>query len=668
MTTWIAGPNQLDPLGDSDNLSQAGKKKNYAKVGSGRPSSLMYTYGPGAIMDLPHFTVTPSGFDAWERIWSRRDGAPHVHAPKLLDAVRRQLGPQVHELRPFPHEPEVGPFDDEGRDLGVPAVVFPQWLRCTGCNKLAPLSSFEYRNTNPYRPDEARFDHDGCPGFAKGAKGGGSRRSLALPARYLLACTNGHLDEFPYEAWVHGGKRCNDACFPALNMTESTFSRGAGASIQCASCGARRSMSEAQGPAGQKKLPACRGRFAHLDAFDPVPCEAASTLLLIGASNLWFPILQSVIVLPMDAGERQQNLADRLRVLVEDLADWAGNLKLLRKHLKDELDLTGVPDEDLAVAVDEAMAEPEIDPPEGCSWTQVDLMGPEWIYLKQGVSGQYHEDEASGLTLSARTLDPGLPAAISRVLAVDSLRKASALLGFTRIDELDRVDDEPRRRVALSLEKPSWVVATLDRGEGIFLELDEAQVKEWETRVEASELWSLHRAAHRRNFSNRLSGTATVLNPDSRFRPARYWLLHTFAHVLFREMAMESGYGAASISERIYAWQGSDKHAPAAGLLLLTTSSDSDGTLGGLVQLSEPQRLRRLVHHALRRASRCSSDPACARRTPRFPEDFLHGAACHCCAMASETSCERANRFLDRRFLINLPGDEDRLGFFEVPQ
>ena len=65
---------------------------------------------------------------------------------------------------------------------------------------------------------------------------------------------------------------------------------------------------------------------------------------------------------------------------------------------------------------------------------------------------------------------------------------------------------------------------------------------------------------------------------------------------------------------------------------------------------------------ALDRATRCSSDPVCARRTPQDPEDFLHGAACHCCVMASETSCERANRFLDRRFLIDLPGSE--LGFF----
>jgi len=96
--------------------------------------------------------------------------------------------------------------------------------------------------------------------------------------------------------------------------------------------------------------------------------------------------------------------------------------------------------------------------------------------------------------------------------------------------------------------------------------------------------------------------------------------------------------------------------------MIVTTASDSDGTLGGLVQLSEPARLEQVVSTALYRATRCSSDPVCARRTPQDPEDFLHGAACHCCVMTSETSCERANRFLDRRFLIDLPGSE--LGFF----
>lgn len=204
--------------------------------------------------------------------------------------------------------------------------------------------------------------------------------------------------------------------------------------------------------------------------------------------------------------------------------------------------------------------------------------------------------------------------------------------------------------------KPTWTVATEDFGEGIFPQLDESAVAAWEARVETSELWTAHQEAHRRNYRNRHSETAENVDPDTRMPAPRYWLVHTLAHVLIRALAMNCGYSAASLSERLYAWPERDGRPPAAGLLICTTASDSDGTLGGLVQQSEPDRLERTVHSALVKAGRCSSDP------PQNPEDFLHGAACHCCVMASETSCERANRFLDRRFLVDLPGS--RVGFF----
>ena len=97
-------------------------------------------------------------------------------------------------------------------------------------------------------------------------------------------------------------------------------------------------------------------------------------------------------------------------------------------------------------------------------------------------------------------------------------------------------------------------------------------------------------------------------------------------------------------------------------MLLTTTASDSDGTLGGLVSLSQPNRLADILDQALHAMTRCSSDPVCARRVPKEPEDFLHGAACHCCTMVSETSCERANRFLDRRFVIPLPDTDGGTG------
>jgi hypothetical protein len=46
------------------------------------------------------------------------------------------------------------------------------------------------------------------------------------------------------------------------------------------------------------------------------------------------------------------------------------------------------------------------------------------------------------------------------------------------------------------------------------------------------------------------------------------------------------------------------------------------------------------------------SDPMCAEHDPRA-DASTHGAACHACLFASETSCERGNRYLDRALLVD---------------
>ena len=78
-------------------------------------------------------------------------------------------------------------------------------------------------------------------------------------------------------------------------------------------------------------------------------------------------------------------------------------------------------------------------------------------------------------------------------------------------------------------------------------------------------------------------------------------------------------------------------------------------TLGGLVSLAEPESLARLTRRALADALHCSSDPLCAERLPH--DDTLHGAACHVCLFAPETSCERGNRYLDRLVLAQTFSD-----------
>ena len=138
------------------------------------------------------------------------------------------------------------------------------------------------------------------------------------------------------------------------------------------------------------------------------------------------------------------------------------------------------------------------------------------------------------------------------------------------------------------------------------------------------------------------------LDPTKGFPGARFYLLHTISHLFIRELALECGYNAASIQERIYAKSG-DK--PMAGILVYTAASDSDGTLGGLVGLGAPDKLGTILKKALARAETCSSDPLCSDH--KHTADWsLHGAACHACAFAAETSCEVGNRYLDRSLVV----------------
>jgi hypothetical protein len=143
-------------------------------------------------------------------------------------------------------------------------------------------------------------------------------------------------------------------------------------------------------------------------------------------------------------------------------------------------------------------------------------------------------------------------------------------------------------------------------------------------------------------------------------------LLHSLSHLLINEFAMECGYSAASIRERLYCAEGGDDEAM-AGLLLYTSAPDSEGTLGGLVSLARPENLGRLLDQALHRAQLCASDPLCAEHIPHETEDSLHAAACHACLFVPETSCERGNRYLDRNVVVPTLATAD-LAYFPVPE
>lgn len=651
----------LDPIADVE----AKTSKNYARVGSVRPSAMLYTNGIGATVDLPHFAVMPSGLDAWERVYARRpSGAETIAEPRLLELTRGHLGSQVSELRKAPWAPEErGWSAGSAIDLGLPCRIFPQWLRCTGCGLLAPVSHerFVYRNVVRYRPDRAEFLHDKCKGF-DGKKAAKPR--TALPARYLISCVNGHLDEFPYDAWVHRGSACSSGSpFPTLRMREWKSNIGPDVQIHCLACQQSRGMLEAVGPRSAEKLPMCRGRHPHLDAF--YKCGQRGRLLMLGAANQWFASTLGLLALPREEAASAADLAPFLRTLPKadlDELQSVAEMKMFRKYatmaLKTDA-LDGIADEILWEAVQIARGT-GVPGAAGASEQQTDprtILSPEWAVLTN--ESKYTQlSGARDFRAVRRDVPEPLQPVVSAVVALEKLKKVNAFIGFTRIDALDRIDDAAARVAPLCANgKPTWVPATEDRGEGVFLQFDESVVASWEEQVLALPVWESFRQAHRLNFQRRTSKTADDIDPDSRFPAPRYWAIHTLSHLLIREAAMSSGYGSASLTERIYAWPADGDFPAAAGLLISTTASDGEGTLGGLVELAKPVKLQRIFESGLRRGSRCSSDPICSHRAPRGKEEFLHGAACHFCLFLSETTCEKTNRFLDRRLVLGLMTD-----------
>ena len=599
------------------------------RVGGIRPSQMIHTYGPGAVMDLPQLSVVLAGIDGWDLHHTER-----VLEPRLVTAVRSVPGcGGVVEFRTPPWQQETAsPFDDWAR-TGVPVHPFPRWLRCTQCDLLAPVDRRRFQlEVSAFRPDKARYVHAKC----------NNRSPSAVPARFLVACAAGHLDDFAWEQYAHRGTQCPGG--PVLELKEAgRANRATDVRVVCKTCDANRMMHDAFGPDADAHLPRCRGRHPHLQRFDG-PCDQPTRALLLGASNGWFAVYRSALTIPTVTGEIEQKVAEHwdlledltdrseLDFLIKRLAKGAGEkpLRWLLRHNPHDVWTAIVDRRDAAHSTQSDGTD--------------DLRGPEWEALTAAVP-----PKSDDFKVRALQIPDGFKRTLGHPVAVDRLREVQALCGFTRIDGPDEAD--PNRIAPIWKSPQPWLPAAEVRGEGILITLPEARVEQWEREHRTSSRY-LRLQQATRNWRTRRG-----LEPDGGMPPARFVLLHTLSHMLIHQVALDCGYSTASIRERLYCRESEDPAGPPmAGLLLYTASPDSEGTLGGLVALAEPARLASVLREALNRAELCSTDPMCADHHAGDIGDTLHNAACHACLFAPETSCEAGNRHLDRAAAVPILG------------
>ena len=608
------------------------------RVGEVRRGQVLHTFGVGSIVDLPNISVMPLGLHAWdEKVLVRPEH--RVDEERLLGMVQAQLGPQVNRLylppTPPPNaNPRRDPYSSDAT-TGVPVVPFPRWGRCSVCNLLAPLDYGVFRLiADAYRPDRTKYVHHNC---AKRSK-----PPAVVPARHVVACSHGHLEDFPWREFVHGGNAdCHEGSlrFEELGLSSEV----ADLLVKCDGCGATKPMTGAFGKAGEAFFRArgCSGRHPHLGADHREECSMRPKVILAGATNLWFPVMVPAITIPVGGDGRLEVLVDDHWATLQNATEES-HISALRGM--GQLEGFGEWDVDAiwsAVQVRRSGAGGEK------RRTRVqDLKEEEWAVLCDPEAVEPRRD----FSIRRVPVPGGFENHIADVVLVDRIRVVRALTGFTRIDSPGNYGDVGALpdflRAPLTRRAPEWVPATEVRGEGVFIRFDHERLERWADglQAESAEMHDAHTA---------FRSAREVPHPEEDFPTLTYVVLHTLAHALIRQLSIECGYSAASIEERIYCSQACKEGPRMAGLLIYTAAPDSEGTLGGLVSLGEPGPLGRHLRTALGRLALCPSDPLCSEHRPTTElGGVLHGAACHSCTFVSETSCEAGNKYLDRSVLV----------------
>jgi hypothetical protein len=574
-----------------------------------RASETVSPYGPGAIVDiLGQSFMVPTG-DRWPSTKVRRQ----VSSDRLADA----LGVDDLWAAPTTHTP------DDQKTPGLEFERFPAWLFCQVCRRMVKWTRSLETGRRP------QCHETSCDG-------------RLVPMRFVTVCmSNSHIADVPWVEWMHRDHDGDCSASDKLKF-ESAEGRAEGLSslqVRCERCGHRRTLGELRRDVLASEGFSCRGNQPWESSWGE--CGKPIDPQQRGATSLHFADTMSAIDIPAVESRTEQHL-ETLRAHKAFAALAVVPDETARAMIADQIATdTGIPANTVLELAIPTLSEARLD----VRATRSGLQSAEYEAFIAALAGtsptQDFSTRATRLSPTSGTGSGQLSGLLSDVVLVDRLRDVRAVVGFRRYTpESALVPAAP-----VSPHERKWLPAIEGYGEGIFIRFSEDAVRAW---VDGDEVQKRGAALLANQNPSGLGGRLHVVSSE-------YVLLHTFAHLLMRELAFGSGYTAASIRERIYCESDGDY-----GVFIYTTSSDIEGTLGGLVRQGEPDLLAPAIVRALEQAAWCPNDPVCIESEPQSI-DGLNLAACHACCLAPETSCESQNLLLDRALVA---GSDQVRGYF----
>lgn len=562
-------------------------------------------------------SVLIMGFDQWTE--PDPDPERDKHYKRLNNPYLEELLGKNYFLMPLPAG---------GRGV-VTCRSFPTWKYCTnkGCRRL------QRRDGAPadYKP---KCEYCGSEGL--------------YPAPFVLVCGKGHMDEFPWAEWAHSSSGEGVCENPQLTYTAAGKRLGySDYYVNCVSCGKSRPCGRIGSAAEIAKiLDGCSGRQPWLN--DVQRCSASGARdgargVSVRATSLYYPSVVAALSIPEWLHPAQKVIGENLDG-VRWMRDMNTAAEIARKASLFEELRQSYSTREIAEQIEKRLAPKKL----GDNPTETNIREKEFYSL---MAEKFTDNDNLEID-DGSPLGDGLEGYLDRLKRIRRITEIRVIRAFTRGMPPDPYSAETEHYCFISKRKQKWYPAIENKGEGFLFSLNETRLAQWESR---------------RAVRDRCGAIVDAYNKWTRYRGwtsremgSRYILLHTISHVLIREVANLSGYGEASIRERIYYGQS------IGGIMLYTANPSADGSLGGLVRQARPDNFGRIFRSAIRRSHRCARDPLCAEDDPTKrtqsgtpTHTLLNGAACYGCALLPETSCESSNQLLDRKLLF-----DDEYGFF----
>ncbi|MES9874202.1 MAG: DUF1998 domain-containing protein [Candidatus Sedimenticola sp. 6PFRAG7] len=596
-----------------------------------RKSQLVSTFGIGSIMEFPVETLMHAGLEAW---------TTGSDQELVDDRLARRLGVDAF------YEPIQAPEKNVSGGT-IPFVRFPLWQVCPRCRTMHKV---EWNDRAPRR----------CNAKVKPRSGGQPcaslpeyRRPKLTAVRFISACEDGHIDDFPWIEWAHTPrgeklKRGTGCSNPVLRLSATGRAGLMGLTVECLNCPSKRSMMGAGSPDVLKEY-GCTGNRPWLGPDAAEECSACEPprVLQRGATNVYFSQVVSSILIPPHSTAIRRFIARKKywEYLTNGVGEDGGADS---NRLEQFSEMHELPLDELTEAVNDRLGLINSSPQEQ---TEDDFRLAEYKAFLSG-RNRSHNDDLNVDPQKITDYDQDIRPYFDNIVLVEKLTETRALTGFSRLNPPGSGELGRQNIASLSKNKRNWFPAVRAFGEGVFITLNQKLLDEWASREKVKRRYA--------QIQKRLNDVNVSRSRDLREISPAFLLLHTLSHLLIRRLSFDCGYGSSSLRERLYCVQnGKEKMS---GILIYTAASDAEGTLGGLVLQGKPGHLEQTLRNTLIDAANCSSDPLCTESNGQG-SDALNLAACHACSLIPETSCEEGNRLLDRLMVIGEPEDES-IGFF----